>query len=57
MNEGLTLAGLLAELQMSPEMVSVALNGTIIPREELGGHTLAQADVVELLMFMGGGSE
>ncbi|MGE5553102.1 MAG: sulfur carrier protein ThiS [Betaproteobacteria bacterium] len=50
------VAEYLAELRLGPEMVSVALNGTIIPREELAQRRLAEGDVVEYLMFMGGGA-
>jgi sulfate transport system substrate-binding protein len=50
------VAARLAELRMGPEMITVALNGTIIPREELPQHLLAPGDVVEYLFFMGGGS-
>jgi thiamine biosynthesis protein ThiS len=57
--EGTTLAELvaryLAEVNLGPEMVTVALNGTIVPRDDLADHRLKSGDVVEYLLFMGGG--
>lgn len=49
------VGGFLAELNLPPEMVTVALNGTIVPRAELPGRVVEGGDVVEYLMFMGGG--
>lgn len=57
--EGTTLAALVAkyleEVRLGPEMVTVALNGTVIPRDELAAHRLVPGDQVEYLLFMGGG--
>lgn len=41
----------------SPDMVSVALNGTILKREEFPATVLREGDEVEFLYFMGGGSK
>ncbi len=38
-----------------PEMVSVELNGTIVPRTEFDATSLAENDKIEFLYFMGGG--
>lgn len=58
--EGMTLAALVAryleEVRLGPEMVTVALNGTVIPRDELAVHLLATGDQIEYLLFMGGGA-
>jgi sulfur carrier protein len=39
-----------------PDMVSVELNGEILDRQNFDSTTLNEADVVELLYFMGGGA-
>ncbi|MGE5623745.1 MAG: sulfur carrier protein ThiS [Methanocella sp.] len=60
-DSGISLAelvgGFLAELNLPPEMVTVALNGAIVPRQELPDRTVQGGDVVEYLMFMGGGAQ
>ncbi|KKL73906.1 hypothetical protein LCGC14_2070200 [marine sediment metagenome] len=38
-----------------PEMVSVEVNGTIVPRPEFDATSLAENDKIEFLYFMGGG--
>ena len=38
-----------------PEMVSVELNGAILPRAEFETTQLSEDDKVEFLYFMGGG--
>lgn len=55
--EELSIADLLAIREVeSPEMVSVQLNGVIIDRADYGETAVADRDQVELLYFMGGGS-
>lgn len=39
-----------------PEMVSVELNGQIIPRDQYADVLVSDGDTVEFLYFMGGGS-
>ena len=39
-----------------PEMVSVQLNGEILPRESFPTTTVGESDEVEFLYFMGGGA-
>jgi len=39
-----------------PEMVSVELNGRIIPRDQFAEVVVKDGDEVEFLYFMGGGS-
>ena len=50
-----TLAGLLAQLALSPETVVVEHNRRIVRRAELAQHPLATGDVVEIVHFVGGG--
>ena len=54
---GLTVSQLLAQenVQM-PDMVSVELNGQILKRTKFDQTVLKDADKVEFLYFMGGGS-
>ena len=40
-----------------PEMVSVELNGEIIPRGNFESTLIKEGDQVEFLYFMGGGSK
>jgi sulfur carrier protein len=55
--EGLTLNKLLIEQKVKmPEMVSVELNGRILKRSDFDQTILKEADRVEFLYFMGGGS-
>jgi sulfur carrier protein len=39
-----------------PEMVSVELNGAILPRTDFDETNLKEGDKIEFLYFMGGGS-
>lgn len=40
-----------------PDMVSVQLNGKFVKRENFGNTFLKNADEVDFLYFMGGGSQ
>lgn len=51
----LTLAGLLAELELNPETVVVEHNRRIVRRGELASHPVSTGDVVEIVHFVGGG--
>lgn len=50
-----TLAGLLAHLELDPRTVVVEHNRRIVRRPELEGIPVAAGDVVELVHFVGGG--
>ena len=54
--DGLTITKLLVEqnVKMS-DMVSVEINGQIIPRTDFEATTLKEGDKIEFLYFMGGG--
>ena len=52
-----TIAELVRELDLDPAKVAVEHNGTIAPRSELGGHTLASGDNLEIVHFVGGGQD
>lgn len=52
-----TIAALVAELGLKPEKVAVECNGIIVPRSTLGETALADGDVLEIVHFVGGGSD
>jgi thiamine biosynthesis protein ThiS len=51
----LTLAGLLAHLELSAETVVVEHNRRIVRRGELDAQPVHTGDVVEIVHFVGGG--
>ena len=53
--EGLTVAGLLEELQIPAQRVAVQLNGVIVKREQFPEVVLKTGDMVEVITFMAGG--
>ena len=54
--QGLNVNEFLLEQEVKmPEMVSVELNGAILPRAEFETTKLNEDDKVEFLYFMGGG--
>lgn len=54
--EGLTVTGLLADLQLHPQRVAVQLNGAILRREQFPELVLKDGDTVEIITFMAGGT-
>jgi thiazole synthase len=52
-----TLSALVAELGLKPEKVAVERNGVIVPRSTLAEAALAEGDVLEIVHFVGGGSD
>ena len=56
-NTELTVNKLIVEQNVKmPDMVSVEVNGQILKRSDFDNTTLNDADKVEFLYFMGGGS-
>ena len=53
--DGLSIAGLLDELEIRPARVVVELNRTIISREAQKSASLKEGDVLEIVHFVGGG--
>ena len=51
--EGITIEGLLVELDLNPDTVVVECNKKIILREEYHSHVLSDDDVLELIRFVG----
>jgi thiamine biosynthesis protein ThiS len=52
---GMTVAALLAHLDLHPRMVVVEQNGHILRREQLDDAAVNEGDQLELVHFVGGG--
>ena len=55
MSEGLTVAGLIVELDLGERRVAVAVNRQVVPRAEHGHRTLAEDDRIEVVQAVQGG--
>ena len=55
--DGAAIVDLIALLDLKPERVAVELNGRIMKRIEWADATLSDGDKVEIVHFVGGGSE
>lgn len=55
--DGVTVAGLLKELDIRPDRVAVELNLTILDRSEFDRRSLQEGDRIEIISFIGGGRE
>ena len=53
---GVTVAGLLTELDIRPDRVAVEVNLNILDRSEFDGRRLQEGDRIEIISFIGGGS-
>jgi sulfur carrier protein len=51
----ITLAELLAEMNLSPQRVAVEVNLEVVPRAEHQTHVLCEGDRLEIVTFVGGG--
>jgi thiamine biosynthesis protein ThiS len=54
-SRGLTVHGLLEELDLRPGMVVVELNREILGRDSYGDVPVGEGDTLELVHFVGGG--
>jgi thiamine biosynthesis protein ThiS len=54
--DGLTVAGLVAQLGMKPDRVAVELNLEIAPRAQWEATILKNGDKLEVVHFVGGGA-
>ena len=54
--DGLTVAGLVAQLGMKPDRVAVELNLEIVSRAQWEATTLKNGDKLEVVHFVGGGN-
>lgn len=53
--EGTTVASLLEELGLKPELLAVERNRDIVPKEAYEDTLLKEGDDVEVVSFVGGG--
>ncbi|HYM38312.1 MAG TPA: sulfur carrier protein ThiS [Nitrospiraceae bacterium] len=53
---GITVAGLLKDLDIRPDRVAVELNLNILDRSEFDGRSLQEGDRIEIISFIGGGA-
>jgi len=56
-NPPLTLAGLVDQLGMKMDRVAIELNRSIVARDLWAKTSLAEGDCLEIVHFVGGGSE
>lgn len=54
---GVTVADLLRELEIKPDRVAVELNLEILDRQEFERRNLSEGDRIEIISFIGGGSD
>ncbi|MFY9559285.1 MAG: sulfur carrier protein ThiS [Terriglobales bacterium] len=52
-----TLGALIEQLGMEPDRVAIELNREIVPREQWAQTSLKDGDRLEIVQFVGGGSE
>ena len=55
LDEGLTVAALLQQLELPRERVAIERNGSILPKAAYEETRLAQGDRLEIVQFVGGG--
>lgn len=55
--EGTSLEELVARLNLAPERLAVELNRQVVSRRVWPDTRLAEGDLVEIVHFVGGGSE
>ena len=53
--EGMTVAQLLDELQLTTKYVAVEVNLQLVPRQHHAQHRLADGDRLEIVTLVGGG--
>ncbi len=53
--EGATVAGLLAELNLTGRYVAVEVNREVVPRAQHAEHRLSPGDRLEIVTLVGGG--
>ena len=55
LDDGATVADLVAHLGLGPRRIAVEVNREIVPRATYAAHTLADGDTIEIIHFVGGG--
>lgn len=54
-DEGCTIADLLADLDLRGRRVAVELNRDIVPKTEFASRAIRDGDHIEIVQFVGGG--
>lgn len=54
-DEGCTIADLLADLDLRGRRVAVELNRDIVPKTEFASRAIRDGDRIEIVQFVGGG--
>jgi len=52
-----SLLELISELNLRPERIAVELNGLVVPRADWPAKLLVEGEPIEIVHFVGGGSE
>jgi len=55
--QDLTVSALLQELDILPDRVVVEVNMEVLEKQDIGHRVLKEGDQVEIMNFIGGGSE
>lgn len=55
LDDGLTVADLLAQFELAPQRVAVEINEELAPRATFAERQLAEGDRVEIVTLVGGG--
>ena len=53
--EGLDLAALIEQLELTDRRIAVEVNEELVPRSSFAGQSLREADKVEIIHAVGGG--
>ncbi|MBN2328045.1 MAG: sulfur carrier protein ThiS [Candidatus Omnitrophica bacterium] len=56
-SDSITVAAMLAELQLHPQQVAVEVNREIVKRDQFEIHQVNDGDEIEILRFVGGGGK
>jgi len=55
LEDGKTIADLLAELSLRGRRIAVELNRDIVPAAQYGSRAIREGDTIEIVQFVGGG--
>lgn len=55
LRDGLTVAGLVAELGLAERRIAIEINGKVVVRTDYTQHRIVEADEIEIVQFVGGG--
>jgi len=55
LDDGATVAALVAKYNLAPPRVAVEINRELVPRRDYGATVLKDGDRIEIVTFVGGG--